>query len=86
MKASSMALNDSKKTVDAKNICINILKNNDVWGLLCSCNARASLFEECVGSVVAVLASLVVALGFSCSTACGIEPISPALEGEFLST
>lgn len=81
-----MALNDSKITVDAKNIFINILKNNDVWDLLCSCNTRASLLEESVDSTVAVLASLVVALGFSYSTTCGIEPTSPALEGEFLST
>ena len=55
----------------------------DVTYGLCSCGAWAL---ECVGSVV-------VACGFSCPTACGIlvpqpgiEPKSPALEGEFLTT
>ena len=52
-------------------------------GLLSSCGAWAL---ECAGSVVA-------ARGLSCSAACGIlllrpgiEPVSPALEGRFLTT
>ena len=54
-----------------------------VHGLSSSCGTRAS---ECTGSVAA-------ARGLGCHTACGIlvpqpgiEPVSPALEGRFLTT
>ena len=55
-----------------------------------SCNMWGALSGH-AGPFVAVLHSLVVALRFNCSKACGIlapgpgiEPVSPALEGGFL--